>query len=199
MQAQLTSVNHLADIELPHTPVSPYYTFPRISTTSSESSKAHQHHNDKASWPEQSSTTASRSNPYSTPQSPVCCRESAFLAQTEARSSPPQTPPHCTNHIQRDQHHDHNLPTPPPTPEDTRKSTSAVSAASLRLEIPHTATENGTKVTPKALAPKSYLEQYAEMRSLFMDSSQRGREEQEIMRKRDLRFATMGRKEHGMA
>jgi hypothetical protein len=42
---------------------------------------------------------------------------------------------------------------------------------------------------------KSYLEQYAEVRALFMGSSQRGNKEQEIMRKRDAQLARMGRKE----
>jgi len=90
--------------------------------------------------------------------------------------------------------HVHHLPTPPPTPENTRKS-SRLESAALRLQITHSANENEAKITPQAHMPKSYLEQYAEVRALFVGSSQRGREEQEIMRRRGTRPAQHGTRE----
>ena len=186
VQALADICHHPTDIERPHTPVSPYFTLSRLSTTTPSSTKVDQYHNDEASWEEQSSTTASRRYPHSLPHSPICCPESAFLAQTEIPSSPPQTPRHLNHQVQD---HDHNLPTPPPTPENTRKN-SRVPSAALRMRIPCSASENELRVTPQVHVPKSFLEQYAEVRALFMGSSRRRREEQEVMRKRD---SAMGR------
>ena len=192
-QHQLTSVNHPTDITRPHTPISPYFTLSRLSTTTLSSTKVDQYDNDEASWPEQSSTTASRPYPHSAPHSPVCCPESASLAQTKVSSSLPQTPRHLAHHTQD---HDHNLPTPPLTPENTRQSSHPTLATALRLQIPDSANENETGVNRRVVKPNSYLEQYAEVRALFMGSSERGREEQEIMRKRDSRLARIGKKEN---
>jgi len=69
----------------------------------------------------------------------------------------------------------------------------------LRLQIPDSANENETGVNRRVVKPNSYLEQYAEVRALFMGSSERGREEQEIMRKRDLKLARLEGGKHSQA
>jgi len=166
---------------------------------SSASPETFEHNKDQIRWPGEFGTTISPTNSFPVPDSSICCPATSFLPRSDTSTNPPQTPRNPTHPSHRVQDHSHNLPTPPATPEKTRKNTPPAAAPALRVQIQHTAKDKETTVISKALLPRSYLERYAEVRALFVGSSERGREEQATMRRRDVRLAKMEAREDRQA